>query len=149
VFLTSDGSEGGGGEPAPYTARVMEHSGGRWLVGIVGAVVVGIGIGMIVRGVKKSFQKHLKTQEMSAKTRQTALRVGQLGYVARGVVFGLAGVFVVKAAIDFDPNEAKGFDGTLKTIADQAYGQWLLTACALGLILFGAYSFVESRFRKI
>lgn len=149
VFLTSDGSSGGSGEPAPYTARVMQHSGGRWLVGIVGVVVVGIGVGMIVRGVKRSFEKHLRMQEMSPKTRRVAGRVGQLGYVARGVVFGLAGVFVVKAAVDFDPNEAKGFDGTLKTIAEQAYGQWLLTLCALGLVLFGAYSFLESRYRKI
>lgn len=149
VFLTSGGSRGASGEPAPYTARVMGHTGGRWLVGIVGVVVVGIGIGMIVRGVKISFEKHLRTEQMPPGVRHVTQRVGQAGYIARGVVFGLAGVFVVKAAVDFDPAEAKGFDGTLKTIVDQAYGQWLLTLCALGLVLFGAYSFLESRYRKI
>ncbi|ABW14645.1 protein of unknown function DUF1206 [Parafrankia sp. EAN1pec] len=144
AFLTSGSSGSGSGEPAPYTARVMDNTGGRWLVG-----AVGVGIGMIVKGVTAKFEEKLKSGEMSPAMRAASKRIGQVGYIARGIVFGLAGVFVVKAAVEFDPDEAKGFDGTLRTIADQAYGQVLLVVCAVGLVLFGAYSFIEARYRKL
>ncbi|EFC82053.1 DUF1206 domain-containing protein [Parafrankia sp. EUN1f] len=151
AFLASDGSSSGSGsgEPAPYTARVMAHSGGRWLVGAVSLVVVGVGVGMLVKGLTTGFEEKLKRAQMGPALLGAARRVGQVGYLARGVVFGLAGVFVVKAAVDFDPDEAKGFDGTLRSIADQAYGQVLLACCAAGLALFGAYSFIEARYRRL
>lgn len=148
TFLSSGGG-GGSGDPAPWTARIMGHEAGRYVVGAVGLVVIGIGIGMIVRGLKRSFEEKLKTGEMGAFARKVAKPAGVIGYVVRGVVFGLAGIFVTKAAIEFDPGEAKGLDGTLKTVAGQAYGQWLLTLCAIGLALFGIYSFFEARYRKI
>jgi hypothetical protein len=146
-FLVSGG--GGSGEPAPWTARVMRNDAGRFLVGAVGLVVVGIGIGMIIRGLKRKFEEKLKTGEMGAFSRKIAKPAGMVGYAVRGIVFGLAGVFVTKAAIEFDPKEAKGLDGTLKTLAGQAYGQWLLTLCAVGLALFGVYSFFEARYRRL
>ncbi|OHV31890.1 MULTISPECIES: DUF1206 domain-containing protein [Pseudofrankia] len=146
-FLTS--GHGGSGEPAPYTARVMGHTGGRWLVGLVGIVVIGVGVGMIWRGVTTKFEKKLRTGEMKPGVKKLTVGTGRAGYVARGVVFGLAGFFVTKAAVDFDPNEAKGLDGTLKSIAGHAYGPWLLGICAVGLALFGAYSFFEARYRKL
>ncbi|MBL7499096.1 DUF1206 domain-containing protein [Frankia sp. CNm7] len=146
-FLTS--GSGGSGEPAPYTARVMDNTGGRWLVGVVGVVVIGVGLAMIWRGVTTKFEEKLRTGEMGPKVRTATVRTGQVGYVARGTVFGLAGYFVTKAAVDFDPSEAKGLDGTLKTIAQASYGPWLLGICAVGLVLFGAYSFLEARYRKL
>ncbi|CUU53935.1 protein of unknown function (DUF1206) [Parafrankia irregularis] len=149
TFLASDGASSSSGEPAPYTARVMAHSGGRWLVGAIGLVVVGVGVGMLAKGVTTGFEEKLERARMRPALLRAARRIGQVGYLARGVVFGLAGVFVVKAAVDFDPDEAKGFDGTLRSIADQAYGQVLLACCAAGLALFGAYSFIEARYRRL
>ncbi|WP_311984698.1 DUF1206 domain-containing protein [Parafrankia sp. CH37] len=127
----------------------MAHSGGRWLVGAIGLVVVGVGVGMLAKGVTTGFEEKLERARMRPALLRAARRIGQVGYLARGVVFGLAGVFVVKAAVDFDPDEAKGFDGTLRSIADQAYGQVLLACCAAGLALFGAYSFIEARYRRL
>jgi protein-S-isoprenylcysteine O-methyltransferase Ste14 len=148
-FLTSGGSAGGGGEPAPYTERVMAHSGGRWLVGVIGLGVLVAGLVMIWRGVRTKLEKELRTAEMGRRTKQAAVWTGQAGHVARGVVFGIAGFFVLKAAVEFDPKEAKGLDGTLKTIAGAAYGPWLLGVCAVGLALFGVYSFFEARYRRL
>ena len=39
--------------------------------------------------------------------------LGTVGHVARAVVFGLVGVFLIKAAIDYKANEAIGLDGAL------------------------------------
>lgn len=146
-FLLSGG--GGSGDPAPWTARLMRNDAGRFLVGAVGVIVVVVGIGMIIRGVGRTFEEKLRTGEMGRIAHRIAKPAGMVGYVVRGVVIGLAGVFVTRAAIEFDPKEAKGLDGTLKTLGDQAYGQVLLTLCALGLVLFGVYSFFEARYRRL
>jgi hypothetical protein len=149
VHGSSSKSGGGGSNPAPWTARLMKHGGGRELVGLAGAVVIGIGIAFVVKAFTASFMKKMRTAGMSSRVRAAVSGFGRAGYAARGVVFGLIGVFLLKAAIQFDPKDAKGIDGTLKTLADQAYGQWLLGVCAVGLAMFGLFSFMQARYRKL
>ena len=74
---------------------------------------------------------------------------GMIGHVARAVVFGLVGVFLIRAAIDYKANEAIGLDGALAKVYDSAYGPWLLGAVAAGLVLFGIFSITEARYRRI
>ena len=52
--------------------------------------------------------------------------MGTIGYLARLIVFGLVGIFLVKAAIDYRANEAVGLDGALAKLDNQAYGSYLL-----------------------
>ena len=82
-------------------------------------------------------------------TRRSAERVGVAGLLARGVVFGLIGAFVVKAAIDYDPREAIGLDGALQKLAHQTYGEWLLGLTAIGLLAYAIFCLVEARYRRV
>jgi hypothetical protein len=75
--------------------------------------------------------------------------LGTVGMVARSAVFALGGYLLIRAAIDFDPDEAQGLDGTLKTLAQQAYGQLLLAVIAIGLFAYGLYSWAEARYREL
>ena len=74
---------------------------------------------------------------------------GMVGHVARAIVFGLVGVFLVKAAIDYKANEAIGLDGALAKLYGHSYGPWLLGAVAAGLVAFGIFSITEARYRRI
>jgi hypothetical protein len=65
------------------------------------------------------------------------------------VVFGLIGWFVIKAAIDYNPDEALALDGALAKLAQAPYGPVVLGIVAVGLIGFGAFSLVESRYRRV
>jgi Domain of Unknown Function (DUF1206) len=65
--------------------------------------------------------------------------VGTVGHVARAVVFGLIGVFVIKAALEYNPKEAIGLDGALQKLASAPYGPYLLGLTAAGLIAYGVY----------
>src|SRR3984957_13069230 len=85
------------------TAKVMQHTGGQWLVGIVGLVVVGIGGGVGGGGIPPTFLKNLRTGQMSPRTRKLVEWLGVIGTTARGVVFALAGVLVVDAAVTHQP----------------------------------------------
>ena len=146
-----DRSQGGGGasKESTWTARVLELPAGRVLVILAGLALLGAGGWLVARGVQRKFEKHLKTASMSSSLRQAASVVGLLGHVARGVVAGLAGLLLIKAALDYDPQEAKGVDGTLRTIAEQPYGKALLLLAAAGLAAFGLFSFIEARYRRL
>jgi hypothetical protein len=75
--------------------------------------------------------------------------VGRVGLVARAMVFGLIGYFVLRTAIDYDPHEATGLDGALARVHHQPFGPWLLGLTAAGLIVFAAYSLFEARYRRL
>ena len=131
------------------TARAMHHSGGQVLVGIVGAVIVIIGVALVAEGLRRKFLKYLRTSQMSPWTRRIVEWLGMIGTTARGVVFALAGVLVIEAAVTYKPAKAGGIDQALLTLRDQPFGQVLLILAALGLIIFGSYGLCEARWRKV
>jgi len=142
-------SQGGSGEPRHWTARALATPLGEWLVGLAGAVVIAVGVHQIYTAYKADFRKELKLSEMNAQKRAWATRSGRIGLAARGVVFDIVGIFLIQAALRADPAQARGLDGALASLAGQPFGAFLLTTVALGLVAFGAYSFVEARYRRI
>jgi hypothetical protein len=65
------------------------------------------------------------------------------------IVFALVGIFLVKAALDFNPHAAVGVDGALAKIVDRSYGPLVLGIVAAGLVAFALYSLTDARYRKI
>ena len=131
------------------TAKVMHHPGGQVLIGIVGAVIVIIGVALVLEGLRRKFLKDLQTSRMSPRTRRVVEWLGTVGIIARGVVFALAGILVIDAAVTYKPAKAGGMDKALLTLRDQPFGQVLLILAALGLIIFGVYGLCEARWRKV
>ena len=140
---------GGSGNASKTTAGVFGWPGGTWLVGIAGAVLIGIGLYQGYRGVSKDFLQDSKTEKMSPRVRNWIEWIGTFGHLARMVVFGLVGVFLIKAAVDYNPNNAVGLDGALAKLAHASYGPFLLGIVAAGLVAFGVYSLTDARYRRI
>lgn len=131
------------------TEKLMASPGGRWLVGLAGIVLAGIGVGLVVYGLIKRFEKHLRTGQMSPRTRQLTRRLGVAGYAAKGVAYGIAGLLIVVAAVRYDPDRARGLDAALHTLREQSYGVILLAIVALGIAAFGGYCFVQAKYRRV
>ncbi|MFD3677842.1 DUF1206 domain-containing protein [Streptomyces sp. NPDC058613] len=144
----SAGTRPGDESSKEYTARVLNLPLGRVLVGVFGAVLAVVGVVIVVRSLMRKFEKNLRTGEMSSTTRRVVAGLGIIGGVACGVVAAVAGVFVLLAAVRFDASQAKGLDETLRSFAATPAGPVLLIAAALGLLVFGLYSFCEARWRK-
>jgi len=118
-------------------------------------VVIAIGLAIILaaafiarHGLAKRFAEELDLHRVSAPTRKTALRLGQVGYASLGGVYGIAGVLVVVAAVQAEPKKATGLDVALKTLAGEPYGMALLFLIAAGLVAFGVFTFFDARFRR-
>lgn len=131
------------------TAGVFSWPGGNWIVGIVGAVLLGVALYQGYRGVARKFLKESKVGEMSPHVKAWITGIGVVGHLARMVVFGLVGVFLIKAAVDYNPRKAVGLDGALAKVAHNSYGPFLLGVVSLGLIAFALYSWSDARYRKI
>ena len=145
---SSGGSGGSGGrsEESQATAGVFDLPLGRWLVlGVAAGFVAAAGVN-IYRAFSGKLEDHLD-RHMSEGTRKTVLAVGSVGHIARGVVFGLIGLFLAKAALEFDSQEARGLDATLLELAQQPYGPAMLAAVAVGLGAYAVWCWVEARYR--
>jgi hypothetical protein len=147
-FIAGTSRQTQSAQQATLTAKFMKHDYGRWLVGLAGVIVVVVGLGMVVEGLRRKFEKQLQMSELHGATRTAVVRLGMVGTIARGVVFAVAGALVVEAAVNYDATKSTGLDGALRTLADRAYGPWLLAVLALGLIAFGAYGLAAARFAK-
>jgi hypothetical protein len=125
------------------TAVVLAWPAGTWLVGIAGAVLVGVGLWQLYSAISRRFEK--KWRGFST----WGSRAGVAGHLARFVVFSLIGVFAIRAAVDYDPKAAVGLDGALQKLAHASYGSYLLGLTAAGLIAYGVFCFVDARYRDV
>jgi hypothetical protein len=139
---TGSGSSSGDGEET-FTAKLMSVPFGQVLVATVGAVVIGIGIAQIVKGVKENF-----TEDLDRGAPKSVRRLGSVGYCAKGIAFMIIGGLFVWAAVSYDPDKAGGMDAALSTIRDQPFGSVLLTIMALGIACFGVYCFFWARMAR-
>ena len=149
VVSAGSGSGGGGSKEQQTTAGVFDVPLGRYLVYAAGLAFLGAGAFNGYRALAGKFKKKLKTAEMSDAEEASATALGVLGHLARAVVFTLIGLFLFRAAWEFDPKEARGLDGALMELSQQTYGGLLLGAVAVGLMAYALFCFVEARYRRI
>ncbi|GAA2406655.1 DUF1206 domain-containing protein [Streptomyces glaucosporus] len=147
AFAAGSGSGGSSDRQSrDLTSRVFDLPVGRWLAGALGLVIVGIGVWSVVRALRHSFREELGP--VPARLRRAVDVLGVAGGVSRGVVFAVAGGFVVLAAVRYDPDEAKGLDDSLRSLAETPAGPWLLAAVAVGLMLYGLFLFALARWHR-
>ncbi len=132
-----------------WTAELLKQPFGIFLVILAGLVVIGVAFYQFYRAYKANFQKHLELGKMDAQTKGWTIRFGRFGLAARGVVFGVIGIFLIIAALQHNPDQAKGLGGALQELSQQPYGQLLLGIVAIGLVAYGIYSLAEARYRRM
>jgi hypothetical protein len=145
---------GGAGKGSDETTRGWAAIGlmfplGQLLVALAGLGVIGFGLWQCYKAFTAKFRRKWKRHEMSEQGRTLATRAGQVGLVARGIVFGIIGLFLIQAAWWARAEEARGLSGALHALEEQPHGPLVLGAVALGLVAYGLYTFVEARYRRM
>jgi hypothetical protein len=149
VGLIVGSTSRGGRTPDDWTALLLSWPLGRVLVVCVGLAVVGLGLRELYQAYKARFLKYLELDQMGERAKRWTERWGRLGVAARGLVFGVVGTFLISAALEHDPQEARGLGGALQTLARQPLGPWLLGVVALGLVAYGLFMLSVARYRYI
>lgn len=85
---------------------------------------------------------------LAAERRMLLRRVSRFGVAARSIVFAFVGLFVAKAALEYEPQEARGFGGALDSL-HESLGAWPFAAVALGLVAYGVYGLIRARYRVV
>jgi hypothetical protein len=128
---------------------VLAWPAGHMIVVVTGLIIIGVGVAGMVKGVTKSFSEEIDTSSMSPVARKGVARLGQVGYIAKGVALGVVGGLLSYSALTFERQKASGLDGALHAILAQTFGRYLLTAVALGFLAFGLFALLESRYRRM
>ncbi len=138
----------GGVDLDDLAAAVLTPRVGRWLVGLIGAIVMIAGLLQLRLGLTAGF-RHVLRRDMSAVARALTIASGCLGYLMLGVLSLLVGYSLVQVAIQYDPSEAGGWNEALWLIAGLVEGHWLLGVASVGLILYGFYFVFLMRYRAL
>ncbi len=127
-------------------AALLDMPFGDWLLVGVGLVVAGVAIGNMVRGFRSDFSSALAC---SADVCRRVVPVARAGYVARGFALLPLALFVIIAGLQASAAEVSSFGAGLDALERQPGGSIILSLTALGLMAFGAFAFVEARYRRI
>ena len=138
VAGASAGSDGGA---RTATSWLLELPGGEVIVRLVGAAFVAAGAAHAVQAVKLRFLKQLDAR---ASSQEWVKWTGRLGYLARGAIFVLVGLFFWRAGTTENPQAAGGMGEAIASLSG-----WAQAAVAAGLVLFGLFSIVQAIYRRI
>jgi hypothetical protein len=149
VAGTGNGGQSSTTSAQDWTALLLNQAFGMVLVVLVGLLVIGVAFYLFYKAYSAKFRFRLNLTTVNALGQKWAVLAGRCGYAALGVVFSIIGIFLVVAALQHDPHQAKGLDSALQTLLNQPFGPVLLGIVALGLIAYGIFSFVEARYRRV
>jgi hypothetical protein len=141
AFGRGGGSAAGGSGAEQGAATALALPGGSALLLVAGLGLIGAGLWQLVRAAKADFLRHLDGR---AAGQPLVTWLGRAGYAARGIVFVIIGWSLLQAGLSDRAAEAGGMSQALGSLSGP-----LLAAVALGLLLFGLFSFVEARYRRI
>ena len=147
--LGTGGPQSSDKQSVDLTATLLKYPGGQVLVVAIGVALVGGGIFLAYSAWQEKFRKDLELGQLPGRTRRIVEWLGKFGGMARGAVFITAGIFLVVAAVQAKPQQAKGVDSGLRTLASTPLGPWLLVLVAIGLIMFGLFSLCQAKWRRL
>jgi hypothetical protein len=144
LFTSSKSSGDSDQTDKTLTAKVMDVSGGRLLVGVVGLAILAYGVYLVWRAMQNDRQDERAILEAAPQETPAVRTLSRIGNVARGAILAFIGFLVTLAAIQHDPNETEGLDGALKRLLDHGLGEIAVFLIALGFAAFGVYSIARA-----
>lgn len=135
--------------PQRATVGVLSWPGGQTIVVTAGLIIIAVGVGAATKGVRKAFSDDIDLSSLSSGVQEAVLHLGQVGYITKGMAYGMVGGLLSYAAWTFDWHKASGLDGALQTILVQPFGRWMLSAMAFGLVAFGVFAILQFRYRRM
>ncbi|MGI8600442.1 MAG: DUF1206 domain-containing protein [Chitinophagaceae bacterium] len=137
-----------GDQNQQYAAELLSQPMGEWLVGIGALIFAAIGIYQVYYALSKKYKKHVDTLNLHSNTAFVLLRMGKIGYLARGIVWLILAFLLTRAAIYKNSYEAGGTGKAFEFVQDGFMGNYLLAAIGLGVAAYGIFAFTRARYER-
>jgi hypothetical protein len=144
-LLMSSGSGGGGNS---WLSTILDSDWGKYLVIFVALCLVGKAIYEFYRAYSGKFTDKIRNAELDRKVQDYLIKMGKLGFTARGVVVGVIAFLFFKAAMSQNAGQAGGTKDAFQFIQEQG-GTILMGVIAVGLAMYGIYLLASSRYRNM
>jgi hypothetical protein len=131
------------------TATVLQWPLGEWIVGAVGLGVLVAGLFELFVAFTARYRKEFSHVRLARWEKGIVHVAGWWGHAARGTIYVAAGYFGIRSAVQYDPDEARGFSDTLRELGSGEWGDVILLFIAAGLIAFGIYSVMLAIHRHV
>jgi len=143
------GAEDTSEDAATASAMAFQPPLGPILVWLVGTIVVAVGLYQLYAAYEAKFRDDLRLQQMGETEERWVIYAGRIGTAARAIAIGVAGAFLLLAAYQSDPSEARGLGAALEIVQLQPLGPYMLGTIAIGFLVYGAFMFTIARYRRI
>jgi hypothetical protein len=143
---SNGGRDGAEQQQQRLVAQVLEWPGGAWLVGAAGGALAAVGIGQFVVLARRGYTTEVDLVGRSRRVRRAIHATAWYGYSARGVILGVLGYFLLRAAAQRDPQEAGDTDTAFDFIGGGLIGDSAFFVVAVGTIAYGVFMYLNARF---
>ncbi len=130
-------------------SELLQQPFGQWLVGIVAVITMATGVYQIYYGISDKYKKHIQSAGMKHEIERKMIRMGKIGYIARGIVWLVIGYMFLKAAMQANAQKAGGSSQAFRFLEDSSYGSYILGAVAIGLVFYGIFMFMRAKYQPI
>jgi len=134
---------------AGFVGEALARPAGQLLTGIAGLIAIGAGLAQFVDAWRAGWAKDLKKGSMKKEEWLTAILLGRIGLVSRGVIFTMTGWFILDAAFHHDPSRAHGFGAAFDKLLQEPFGHVLVGLVGLGFVALAAHSFAYARWVRM
>ncbi|MEL7161710.1 MAG: DUF1206 domain-containing protein [Bacteroidota bacterium] len=128
---------------------LLEQSWGQIAVGIIGAIVAGVGLYQIYRAVRDKHMEGVKGQHLSEDKKEIFRNAGRVGLAARAIVYGVMAYFLLRAATMDDAEQFRGIGEALSYLKNGSWGVALLSAVGAGLFAYGFFMLVRAKYERV
>lgn len=132
-----------------WASRILSLPAGSWLLGALGLVLILSGGYLFHRAFQEKFGEMLDRRELSQESRRAIALAARAGTAARGLIFAICGLLVVRAALDSSPEIVGDAGDALTMIGEATFGPLLLAIVGAGFIAYGAYQLAKARYQRI
>ena len=132
-----------------WTARIFDWPFGQYVIAIVGAIIAIYGGSQFVQAVWGAHGTKLDWSCIPLEYRSLLKKICRFGVAVRACLLATLGVFLVRAALSHDPNQAAGPRESMLRLGSLFEGRWFLALVAAGVIAYAVDQAIHARCRRI
>jgi hypothetical protein len=131
------------GEPVAQRQQfgeLLQKDGGVWVVGLIGLITSITAVVQFVYVFKEAYEERIDMKRMKPWKKNVIHVAGYAGHFARGIILGIMGFFMLKAAFTLNAQHIVNTDKAFDFIGDNL-SHLLFAAVAVGTVCYGLFMF--------